>query len=141
MAAMQVDDVFASNVDDQIDNLMRTTFPAEIVQARQVLFDAYVQVLREHRQEVLDRIADVYARNFTTAELGEAAVFFESELGRKIGRRTFRLNELVGAATYDENEALAKEIATRACKEISDCNERLLKGLSLAAPGEGTGER
>jgi hypothetical protein len=85
-------------------------------------FDALVPVLLEAMNarvgEILDKVAAVYARNFTVAELNEVAAFYRGPTGQKFVQKLPSVMQESMAVGQQFGQQIAAELQQRMIQEL-----------------------
>ena len=120
MATMRSADQFKSI----LPALMRALKPA-VVQNRPEVerdFDALVPMLLETMNarvtEILDKVAAIYARNFTVAELNEVAAFYRGPTGQKFVQRLPSVMQESMAVGQQFGQQIGTELQQRMIEEL-----------------------
>lgn len=64
-------------------------------QATQAVTDV-VNDYKKHRDDLMDRIARIYAQHFTADELQQLVTFYSSPVGQKLASANFEINQQLG---------------------------------------------
>jgi hypothetical protein len=120
--------VVASRAADQVKRvmplLMQQLKPA-IVQGRPEVDKAYdavtpilLESLNNRLQEFIDRIAPIYARNFTAGELGDIAAFYRTPTGQKLLEKLPGVMQQSLAVGQQFGQTLALDMQQRILEEM-----------------------
>jgi hypothetical protein len=114
----------ADNFKAMMPSIMQALKPA-VVQGRPEVerdFDALVPALlgamNSRLEEMIDKIAGIYARNFTAAELREVAAFYRGPTGQKFVQRLPGIMQESLATGQQFGRQLAGEMQQRMIEEL-----------------------
>ena len=114
----------ADNVKAMIPAIMQALKPA-LVQGRadverdfDVLVPAMIQAMTSRMDEMLDKIAGVYARKFTVAEMREIIAFYSAPTGQKVVRELPSVMQESMQIGQQWGQQLGSELQQRMIEEL-----------------------